>query len=825
MRVYTEAGVRLVGDTALARGYISYARTLLGMMKAFNQGLSVQNWRRTLPDGTDIFLSSIHGRDAITIIATPATTSTTTALSSFIFVYDDGTNAYSRNNPLILSADTYELVEVQGPPYVDPITPTVINRGDATVRNGELSWIMPKGIQTNWQKIGFYTYNVFFHKDIVYTIDSAVNEVVFGVLEKDGAWYALTYTTSGGFQVFVHKNAVLATSGWTKIDTKLFTLSDITTNLPSGGGTVTGITASQCYPCWSMSHTPDLSKVSVCLKLGFTGTLAGSTTVKYYLDIDDTTVTWTEKENSTLVQSYLNERDVADSQTPAYSNADASSMASITTYGASYKILETTITGRRLVGSEFDANGNEILCYMEIRPDLSGATKTWKQRWDWSSTEQSITFTEPSSTVYYSIGNTWSSGTVEGTDIVTVVEDGRLAEQADAPVGTTVTTDSYTPPNPALLADVLVGRIVTSVTYKLDDGVGGITYNSYPLRSDVVYPALTSTSHYYRYRVGSAFVGFNFVPSYYPSLPAVVGRDLAYSPVLKSTVDSPVYSPYFTAAEGTRAMAYSNEKHIPYYLVFYSVDAADLDLASPTQTYLGSCFISDRDKIKDIRTSTSSYRRKENPTSATVAYTTETDDDNVTATLGDQITGYEAIQNLSLLNQGSLLAAPLAIKTISYSPSSGSGSPVFSTTSTTSDNLYSYRLNIEGQEYSNYVKIKNAGYSGTANFGAVGVPSGSGYYSATTDSYTDLDYKTMIGNGLLARYNSAAYLIADATTYCLFNQSFAEYLWPTKEASGIATYSSGVLTVTLDGLKNKSPISPLSGYEIGLRSIRTLPPV
>ena len=69
MRIVTEVGLGLRGDVALAKSYVSHARTLLGIMKATNNGLAVQHWERFLPDGTKIVLDSIHGTDYITITA------------------------------------------------------------------------------------------------------------------------------------------------------------------------------------------------------------------------------------------------------------------------------------------------------------------------------------------------------------------------------------------------------------------------------------------------------------------------------------------------------------------------------------------------------------------------------------------------------------------------------------------------------------------------------------------------------------------------------------------------------------------------------------
>jgi len=73
VRVFTEAGIHLSGDTALAQKYVSRARTLLGMMKSVNNGLAVQSWHRRLDQYATVHLSSIYGQDLIHITANPTT--------------------------------------------------------------------------------------------------------------------------------------------------------------------------------------------------------------------------------------------------------------------------------------------------------------------------------------------------------------------------------------------------------------------------------------------------------------------------------------------------------------------------------------------------------------------------------------------------------------------------------------------------------------------------------------------------------------------------------------------------------------------------------
>lgn len=122
MRVFTEASIKLIGDAARAKRNIPLARTFLGIMKSINSPTNqVQHWTRVLPDGTRIYVSSIHGRDFITIHASPQDTAPL-ILEGFKFDYggSDSFYIYPPDYNDVLEFNDYKLedyVDVEGPSW------------------------------------------------------------------------------------------------------------------------------------------------------------------------------------------------------------------------------------------------------------------------------------------------------------------------------------------------------------------------------------------------------------------------------------------------------------------------------------------------------------------------------------------------------------------------------------------------------------------------------------------------------------------------------------------------------------------------------------
>ena len=144
MRVYTEVGVRVEGNLDLGRSYISHARTLLGIMKGFNNKLAIQNWQRELPDGTMIYLSSIHNTDYIRILAPTIEVDDYIPLTSYV-----DARIYYGNNPFEpesiffhVEDDNFTASQFPVPPYDETVfthTNPSFDKGTVSNRNRYLS--------------------------------------------------------------------------------------------------------------------------------------------------------------------------------------------------------------------------------------------------------------------------------------------------------------------------------------------------------------------------------------------------------------------------------------------------------------------------------------------------------------------------------------------------------------------------------------------------------------------------------------------------------------------------------------------------------------
>lgn len=144
MRVFTEVGVHLDGDTA--EKHISHARTLLGIMKNTNNGLAVQHWDRRLPDGTQIVVDSIHGQDYISIFTSPDADEEEVvgSIRCILSIDDYPFNVASHRNTAHWDDTQATAVAINpGPPITSSNTSdvTVVPRGPISVRHdSSISW-------------------------------------------------------------------------------------------------------------------------------------------------------------------------------------------------------------------------------------------------------------------------------------------------------------------------------------------------------------------------------------------------------------------------------------------------------------------------------------------------------------------------------------------------------------------------------------------------------------------------------------------------------------------------------------------------------------
>lgn len=447
MRIYTEVGLNLTGDIALAKGYVSQARTLLGIMKSINRGLAVQHWERTLPNGTRIVLDSVHGRDRIFIdVPIPASGITIDAGIQWVFVQDD-----LRHNPNHQFANSEDQVYVTADD-MDTVLPYVMqNRGDISVRNGEYSWHSPTG-----GPLGYYAYRQFnaftyYLEDESFTAPQEYGEQMFlGVAKIKGRLYSFSTTSLEGNDPSIHVYIQQTNESWTHIheedlnDGRLFT-DTITGNAGpiqlglrwnrNGGPITYPPDESAVYTLCHMQHTDNANgtfgQVSIVYKIELTTTSATFSdyiSTGHWYDVGNSTV-----RNRTYQYRYSN-GDLQDSG----AGAGLLGPQNVKIYTNQYTLNAGICSGRCAIGIDFDEEGNEIVAFCTLSGDDS-----WEKTMSISSTGKNQVAASGSAEVL------WFRDGYEGTSVDDVANQIVAGYNANPAPDTTYTMDgSYDNYNP-----------------------------------------------------------------------------------------------------------------------------------------------------------------------------------------------------------------------------------------------------------------------------------------------------------------------------------------------------------------------------------------
>lgn len=826
MRVYTEVGVKVEGNIDLGRSYISHARTLLGIMKAFNNNLQVQNWNRELADGTRVYLSSIHGRDFIRIVAPPAIQDES-VLPYFLFTYDDGTD-YSQYSSFFNSAGTTKDLVAVAHPFDLVSDPPISLRGEGTVRNGDFSWSLPYGTNLLWKYdsgsgiVG----STFYYNNVEYYVDAAGGDPLFGVLEKDGKWYAFTYYSDNS--TFYIQTSMSDDQGasWVAIDYKYVTVAE----LNSKNNTTlsyTTIRTGDCSPAWSISHNTDASKICICLHIRARAGLYVSVVPRYSVSIDGSSVTWSLIEVSAL--EYFTTSTAAGSSEPIeiFNQFSSPGPVHYTIGDHNYTNTNTRYEGYLIVGAEYDSTGKLVIATFEpgtsqypSRLGLDGSVLSGREYISYNS--PGITL-DPAGTPivkYNHIDGHWIDSFTDA------VESVRAAWAADYPDYTVTITDLGSNDHSNLIAGSLT---IPFTVHMVKAGNPDIdTPASVTLQKG--YPALIgSTDCYYLYKATGAVLDntgilhVQFNASGTILVQCIAGNRYwseGYLGVLK---------PYFDPVEYTQTWKNYYRYDAPWDIVFRQVGTDEDEIYPYSSTILSRQYLDTL--FNDCReyTVTYIYKYVESPSYSGIGnvWYTYTEHAEISWLYEGETDDEFHVQDVDILNQTVLQYAAYARRYIDYTPRIGSSGRIAGGASTTftkntGDDIYDYNLSVMGEELV-YDSLATASLGSTSSVSIIGGLPGFTVNTSPSESsqLTSTDYESLFIWGGSSRVSPLATLKIDNKVHGIYH--IRSWNTPTiPPASGLFKYTApGIYTVTNDIYTSQYWKSPISGKNIGLLNIKT----